>query len=213
MNTKTTPTTSSTTTSTSSKSEYDPYQHDPSWVDDYTILISGNRLGEFFPSQDFSYAENLNAIVRFSIYCSVLLYLFGNSYIVFYIAIGAFVMTYILWTFRDITEGFLEKEKKKGDTSVEVKPTIDNPFMNVLLTDYMDNPERKPVPITNTIEDEINNKFYFNLYRELGDVYEKNHSERQYFTMPWTTIPNDQGDFANWLYKSDKTKKEWTIEN
>jgi len=199
--------------SNSNENKYDSYEHDPSWVDDYTILINGNRLSDFFPSKEFSFSENLNAIVRFSVYCSLLLYLFGNSYIVFYIAIGAFAITYILWTFRDITEGFLEKEKYKGDRSVEVKPTIDNPFMNVLLTDYMDNPERKPVPITDTVEEEIENKFYFNLYRELGDVYEKNHSERQFFTMPCTTIPNDQDDFANWLYKTGKTKKEWTIEN
>jgi hypothetical protein len=186
-----------------------PYVHDPCWVDDIKILFSGNRLSEFFPSQEFSFSENLNAIVRFTIYCSILLYLFGNSYIVFYIAIGAFAITYILWTFRDVTEGFIEQT----DLSKNVKPTIDNPFMNVLLTDYKSNPDRKQVVITDKLEDEIEDKFNFNLYRELGDVYEKNHSERQFFTMPWTTIPNAQGDFANWLYKTDKTMKEWTIEN
>jgi len=202
------------TNKNSETTTYDPYLHDGCWVDDYMILFSGNRLNEFFPSQQFSYAENLNAIVRFSIYCSIILYLFGNSYIVFYIAIGAFATTYILWTFRDITEGFSEKEMFKGDTSKQllVEPTIDNPFMNVLLTDYVDKPDRQVVT-KETLDDEIEDKFYFNLYREVGDVYEKNHSERQFFTMPWTTIPNAQGDFANWLYKQDKTKKEWTIAN
>jgi hypothetical protein len=34
------------------------------------------------------------------------------------------------------------------------------------------------------------------------------NSQRNYFTMPWTTIPNDQEKFANWLYKNPDTCKE-----
>jgi hypothetical protein len=33
-------------------------------------------------------------------------------------------------------------------------------------------------------------------------------SQRNYFTMPWTTIPNKQDEFARWLYLSPKTCKE-----
>ena len=37
----------------------------------------------------------------------------------------------------------------------------------------------------------------------------KNQNQRQYVTQPSTTVPNDQGSFANWLYKiPGKTCKE-----
>ncbi len=34
------------------------------------------------------------------------------------------------------------------------------------------------------------------------------NSQRQFFTMPWTTIPNAQNEFAKWLYLNPKTCKE-----
>ena len=50
--------------------------------------------------------------------------------------------------------------------------------------------------------------FNKNLYRDLTDVYGKNNSQRQFYTTPITTVPNDQNSFANWLYRSEKTCKE-----
>ena len=34
------------------------------------------------------------------------------------------------------------------------------------------------------------------------------NSQRQFYTMPNTTIPNAQDDFAKWLYANPKTCKE-----
>ena len=191
----------------------DTYQHDPFWSDDSTVLYRGDRLKEFFPSVNLSLSENLNAIVRFSVYCSILLFLFGNTYTVFYIALLVLLFTYVLWKYRSETnfgsfgDGFSSTEREEtGQT-----PTLENPFMNVLLTDYGDNPKRKSAAVTE--DKERDKKFRFNLYRELGDVYERNHSERQYYTMPNTTIPNNRDDFAKWLYKSNKTLKEQTLVN
>jgi len=31
-------------------------------------------------------------------------------------------------------------------------------------------------------------------------VYETFHSQRQFYTMPSTTIPNSQDEYAKWLY-------------
>jgi hypothetical protein len=40
-------------------------------------------------------------------------------------------------------------------------------------------------------------------------VYGKKQGQRQFITQPSTSIPNDQGSFANWLYKiPGKTCKE-----
>ena len=48
----------------------------------------------------------------------------------------------------------------------------------------------------------------FNLYKDVSDIFSKNNSQRQFYTTPVTTIPNDQGSFADWLYKTPPTCKE-----
>ena len=47
-----------------------------------------------------------------------------------------------------------------------------------------------------------------NLYRDVSDIYNRNASDRNYYTMPSSTIPNDQNSFAQFLYSQDKTCKE-----
>ena len=114
----------------------------------------------------------------------------------------------------DKIEGF-DIEHKNVDW---VKPTKENPFMNVNLLDYNDNPNRKS-EITKDIyiidkhkkenlESDIEEKFNFNLYRDSGDIFGKKNSQREFYTTPVTTIPNNVEDFANWCYKTGKTCKE-----
>ena len=43
---------------------------------------------------------------------------------------------------------------------------------------------------------------------EINDIYERNFSERQFYTVPATTIPNDRKSYEQWLYYRDKTCKE-----
>ena len=42
----------------------------------------------------------------------------------------------------------------------------------------------------------------------IRNIFSKNNSQRQFYTTPVTTIPNDQKSFANWLYKTPPTCKE-----
>ena len=88
-------------------------------------------------------------------------------------------------------------------------PTIDNPFMNPNVTDYGTGDH--PVAC-NTSDDKIKNtivdKFNSNLYRNIEDIWEIQNSQRQFYTIPSTSIPNQQKEFAEWLYKSPITCKE-----
>ena len=47
-----------------------------------------------------------------------------------------------------------------------------------------------------------------NLFKDVNDVFGKMNSQRQFYTMPNTKIPNAQDDFAKWLYANPKTCKE-----
>jgi hypothetical protein len=42
----------------------------------------------------------------------------------------------------------------------------------------------------------------------VDDLFNRNTSQRQFYTTPVTTIPNDQTGFARWLYKLPETCKE-----
>ena len=90
-------------------------------------------------------------------------------------------------------------------------PTSRNLFMNVLLDEYKYNPNRpEAAPVGNkTVKQTLDDYFRVHWFSDPTDVFGKNQNQRQYVTQPSTTVPNDQGSFANWLYKiPGKTCKE-----
>ena len=90
-------------------------------------------------------------------------------------------------------------------------PTSKNLFMNVLLDEYKYNPNRPAAaPVGNGIvKQTLDDYFRVHWFSDPTDVFGKNQGQRQFVTQPSTTVPNDQGSFANWLYKiPGKTCKE-----
>ncbi len=90
-------------------------------------------------------------------------------------------------------------------------PTARNLFMNVLLDEIKYNPGRpEAAPVDNPlVKQTMDDYFRVQWFSDPTDVFGKNQSQRQFVTQPSTTVPNDQGAFANWLYKiPGKTCKE-----
>lgn len=88
------------------------------------------------------------------------------------------------------------------------RPTKDNPFMNSTLGDI----GKPSLPAAcnaddENIEDEIDNKFNEDLFRDIDDLFNVKNSQRQFYTVPVTSNPPDTLKFANWLYKSPTTCK------
>jgi len=82
------------------------------------------------------------------------------------------------------------------------RPTSDNPMMNLSAVDH----GNQNVPAAcNANDSEIQNdiKINFNkdLFRNVDELWEKENSQRQFYTMPNTAVPNNQKEFAEWLYK------------
>jgi hypothetical protein len=90
------------------------------------------------------------------------------------------------------------------------KPTADNPFMNIVFSDYLD-AGNVPEPC-NSDQTKDNAQYLYNstVYRNIEDVYERQNSQRLFYTLPITSIPNKQGEFADWLYKTGPQCKENT---
>ena len=115
-------------------------------------------------------------------------------------------------SFVDLVGGCVEEDV------VELQaPSRSNPLMNVMLTDYKDDPERPPAaPAFNpVVEADINQKAVDSelypgaglaiddrskLYQDLGDELVFDQSMRNFYAMPNTTIPNAQDAFAKYCY-------------
>ena len=52
------------------------------------------------------------------------------------------------------------------------------------------------------------NIFNDSLIRDVDDLFERFNSQRQFYTVPGNSIPNDQDTFAKWLYARPKSCKE-----
>jgi Family of unknown function (DUF5762) len=109
-------------------------------------------------------------------------------------------------------------------TDLFTTPDSSNPFSNVLMTDYDYNPNKKPAPPAfakdinkqilaqakqlvndaNPDQPNISDK----LFKDLGEQLMFEQSLNAYTSNPATTIPNDQGAFAEFCYGSMISCKE-----
>jgi hypothetical protein len=145
-----------------------------------------------------------------------------NVFIVFMILT---VLHAIMWYLRYdsssdtvITENFQQEEPGVPDGLFEdvigeqvTYPNAKNPFMNVLVDEIKYNPTR---PSAATVFDpsvsiQLEDFFKTQFINDPTDVFNKSQGQRQFYTMPSTTVPNDQESYQNWLYKiPGKTCKE-----
>ena len=166
----------------------------------------------YFPSPKYSLIENLNAIVRFFILYSILCFIVYQKLDVFIPLALIIVISLILYYLRSyIKEPF--KNDNENNTQIEnIKRTStpSNPMMNLSVMDYNNN---KNIQIDKEItNEEINKNLNGDLFDDITDVSNKNMFERNFYTTPINTIPNDQTEFAKWLYDKGPTCKEKTTE-
>lgn len=176
---------------------------DPFWAQQISILFKEDRIAEFFPSNDMTLEERLNSLVRLGFYFSLFISLYRQDFRFLSIFLLTLGLTYIIYQ-------YAPKEELFTISQTCTIPTANNPFMNVLPSDYEDNPNRPPACDVNDPEVKKQMKTYFEkgLYRDVNDPFERNNSQRQFYTMPSTTIPNDQTNFAKWLFGQENTCKD-----
>ena len=181
------------------------------WFMNPNELLDISKLYDFYPTDTMNYSAKLNSFMRFTVYFSIIIYLLKKTTKVFYSIFFGGVLTFILYRFK---KEIFQEEKEDFEDHQNMKctsPDENNPFMNVLVSDYHTNPNRKEACDVDEdkVKDKMEKNFYKNLYRGVDEVFENNYSYRQFYTTPNTTIPNDQEGFAKWLYfNEDKTLKE-----
>jgi hypothetical protein len=185
------------------------------WYEDVLGFMSNDNYYRVIPIQTMTMEEKLNALVRFFVYLGIILALLRSNYKYLFFGIVAAMTSVALYEYeknRKIrTEKFLQKHNiDVVDNKVCSRSTVHNPFMNPSVIDIAENPDRPSACLleNDKVHDLVEHNFEANLFRDVSDVYGKMASQRQFYTIPSTTIPNDQEGFAMWLYGTGPSCKE-----
>lgn len=216
----------------------------PFWSNNPSILFNTEDLTKIWPTSNMTLEEKLNSISRIVIYISILGFLFTMNINFLLVCIVTLALIYLFYKLRknniiqSLQDGFtnkypnqfLKKEYINNQNQYITNPvtlesilsenyypvTKKNPLGNVLLTDIMDNPNKKPAPPSfnpDVYEDITRNSKktvqYLNpgikntnkqLFGDLAQNFEFDWSMWNFYSMPNTRVTNDQGSYAEYLY-------------
>jgi hypothetical protein len=224
----------------------------PFWSNDPTILYKPDQILHLWPQENMTFESKLNAISRMIIVVSSLGFLFTMN--ISFLTIGMLTLSilFMIYKFRKeaIIKSLFEKEgftdgiiqvvpgktipKDKTLTNPVTLETVlrndfypttkRNPMGNVLLTDIMDDPDRKAAaPSFNVdVSEDITRASkktvqYLNpsikntnkqLFGDLFDNFEFDWSMWNFYSMPNTRVANDQGAYGEFLYGYMPSAKE-----
>ena len=180
------------------------------WIEDVEILFREDKLREFIPLDTMTDYEKVNAITRFSIYFSIILYILKDDIKYFYIPLLTCIVIYFLYSVNttnkrvdEIDDSYVEIKPKKVNYKL---PSKNNPFMNLNITDYGTSKMSKPALKGNRVN-KIVSSYFDKMYKNTDDLHEKETFLRQYYTMPITTVPDNRLKFAKWCYRGKRKCK------
>ena len=179
------------------------------WFRNPSHLFAKNKVLIFWPLAKQTSVERLNAATRFILYTMSILYVINRDIRVIYLGLTVIMVMASMFLAGGIKEAmrpasFEEEGVRFNATTPGQKceqPTKENPMGNVLITDYTDNPKRTSACYYPTVKDKVKKLLNQGTPVDQADVYSsRNQSFRAFYTMPSTTIPNDQGAFARAAY-------------
>ena len=189
----------------------------PLWINKIDILYEKKYLFEIIPTKGFDFNRKLNSLLRLSIYYSIIMLLINKNKNVLLIPVGVATFTYILGkqsSKNKVDNAFsnLQNNNNQGliqEISGDCRvPTKNNPFMNPTLFGKDNNIESCHSYNNKGVQNEIEKKFNIDLYQDSNNIFGKNNSQRQFYSVPSRKYPNDQESFKNWLYATPPTCKE-----
>lgn len=194
------------------------YRDELFWSDDPKHFITGENFHIIIPQPGASLDAQLNAVMRFALYFSLVVLILRRDMRYSAIAVLAAGFTFGIHYYDTYTKrvekmtmeqrGIIYDPRHKQEC---MRPTRNNPFMNVTYNDYRENAARPGACDVSRpgVKRTIERLYQSTSVYDADDIFKRNSSSRQFYTTPSTTIPNDQTSFAHWLYRvPGKTCKE-----
>lgn len=178
------------------------------WLDNFNEIFKPI----LYPNINMSLDEKMNAIIRLILFIGIIATLIFNDsrYILFVFII--MIISILIYNYQIEKNKKFEKFLNSNDLDIIdnkfcTKPTKENPFMNPNLIDKKGKYKSCSIDNTNVIN-AINSKLEETVFRESDDIYNKSTMNRQFYTVPSTTIPNERELFTEWLYERGPSCKE-----
>jgi hypothetical protein len=202
------------------------------WLEDPSVLFNQSQIMELWPRADMTQNQKLNAVTRTVILLTIVGYAFSRRYQILISGAVALAITIVVFKRSKpeaaIQEGLtilnVDKPMPKLPAPAFTEPTQENPMMNVLLPQIQDEPKRESAApsFEPKVEADLNDKTQnfvveqFNndpkikelLFSDLSDKMVFDQSMRNFYSTASTTIPNDQGAFAQFCYGEAISCKE-----
>ena len=181
------------------------------WFNDPLELFKTSKIAQFWPTMSQSPADRINATTRFIIYGSCVVYLIKRDVRVFLLALMVLAVMFFLYKGGFVkSSAFTLPAEFVGQSYSRTcqPPSYDNPMGNVLLSDYVTQPNRAPACDYNTVKPFVSRlldqtiPFDAGRSRDSDPDVQQRAAGRQWVTLPPTTIPGDQTGFAEWCYGS-----------
>ena len=209
----------------------------PFWIEEPDILLNNKYISEFWCEDSMTSPQKLNAISRLVIILSILgvIFMQNFNFILMGIATLGIIIAYHYYNIihKDKTKITIDEIGKEGFTNQNVynelkgtllKPAPENPLMNLNPSDFNTPTHTKSAaPSFNpAVESEINRAtkqqiqdmhpdmpdLEDKLFKDLGDNFVFNQSMRNFYSMPNTSVPNNQEAFAEFCYGNMPSCKE-----
>jgi hypothetical protein len=143
------------------------------WTQNPNVLFKQQYIFEFFPTENMSYSQKLNAVSRMVIFLTIITFMFTKSKALLFISAITLFCIFMLFHYQEQEKLKLDNKKlnlektvenfdnialdtlKENNISKNTKvfspPSSLNPFSNVLISDYDYNVNKKPAaPAFNT---------------------------------------------------------------
>jgi hypothetical protein len=193
------------------------------WTQNPSILFNSKYITQIWPYSYMNKDDKFNAITRFVILLSLFGYMCINRILI--LILGIIIVGIIVLIYNNNKEGYLSsyfKEYKKD----EIQIVENNPFNNVLISDYKYNTDKKEAiqDYTPEIENKLNESIKQSILEQNKDNsdmiymfsddktnFEFEQNMRQFNSNPSTTIPNSQDNFLSFCYGKLYSEKPLTI--
>ena len=193
------------------------------WTQNPSILFNSNYITQIWPYSYMNKDDKFNAITRFVILLSLFGFMCINRILI--LILGIIIIGIIVLLYNNNKEGYLSSYFKEYNKD-EIKITENNPFDNVLMSDYKYNTDKKEAiqDYTPEIENKLNesikqsileqnkdNSDMIYMFSDNKQNFEFEQNMRQFNSNPSTTIPNNQDNFLNFCYGKLYSEKPLTI--
>jgi hypothetical protein len=163
-------------------------------------VFKSSDLLTFWPTATQTAKQRVSATTRFILYAMCIVYIINKDPRIFALGGVALAILYYMATTNMIKDGSLRSAIGDARYSTVFRPnvtlpTTENSMGNVLLSDYVDNPDRPAAAWYPSIRGQVQQ-----VWSQIHPFERQRDAERNFYSMPATTIPNDQTAFAQAAY-------------